>query len=76
MRKYVEKSQMEILLAMFKEYENFAKDGALVINTIRKKLDGNTTLEQFETEVIQGHVRELMKNLQGIDGFIDIVSKK
>jgi len=72
----MEKSQMEILLTMFEEYENFAKDGDLVINTIRKKLDEGTALEQFETEVIQGHVRELIKNLQGIDGFIDIVSKK
>ena len=72
----MEKSQMEILLAMFEEYENFAKDGNLVINTIRKKLDEGAALEQFETEVIQGHVKELIKNLQGIGGFIDIVTKK
>ena len=66
---------MEILLTMLEEYGNFAKDGDLIINTIRKKLDEGATIEQFEIEVIQGHVKELIKNLQGIDNFIDSVTQ-
>jgi len=67
----MEKSQIELLLSMFEEYENFSKDGELIINTLRKKLDEGGKLEQFEIEVISGHVKEMIKNLQGIDNFID-----
>jgi len=67
----MEKSQIELLLSMFEEYENFSKDGDLITNTLRKKLEDGDKLEQFEIEVISGHVKEMIKNLQGIDNFID-----
>jgi hypothetical protein len=67
----MDKITAELLLSMFEEYDNFAKDTDLIMNTIKKNLDGESTLGQVEIDVISGHVKELIKNLQGIDNFID-----
>ena len=61
---------------MFEEYENFAKDTDLIINTVKKSLDGDSILKKVEIEIIGGHVKELIKILQGIDNFIDPLLKK
>ena len=72
----MDKSKAELLLNMFEEYENFAKDTELIINAIKKKLDGEKILGEDEMEIVSGHVKELIKNLQGIDNFIDTSLKK
>jgi|SaaInlStandDraft_7_1057024.scaffolds.fasta_scaffold364926_2 hypothetical protein len=56
---------------MFEEHGNLAKDTELIINAIKKDLDGEKTLGEMEIEVMSGHVKELIKNLQGMDNFID-----
>jgi len=55
---------------MFVEYDNFAKDTGLIMNVIKKTLDGESTLGEVEIDVISGHVIELIKNLQGFYNFI------
>ena len=70
-RKLMDKTRAELLLNMFEEYDNFAKDTELIINAIKKNLDGEKILGEVEIEVTSGHVKELIKNLQGIDNFID-----
>jgi hypothetical protein len=67
----MDKITAELLLSMFEEYDNFTKDTGLIMNVIKKNLDGESTLGQVEIDVISGHVKELIKNLQGIDNFID-----
>jgi len=67
----MDKSKAELLLNMFEEYENVARDTKLIAATIKKDLDGEKTLGQIEMDVIIGHVKELIKNLQAIDNFID-----
>ena len=67
----MDKITAELLLSMFEEYDNFAKDTGLIMNVIKKTLDGESTLGEVETDVIIGHVKELIKNLQGIENFID-----
>jgi len=67
----MDKTRAELLLNMFEEYDNFAKDTELIINAIKKNLDGEKILGEVEIEVTSGHVKELIKNLQGIDNFID-----
>ena len=72
----MDKAKAELLLNMFEEYDNFAKDTGLIMNVIKKNLDGESTLGQVEIDVIGGHVKELIKNLQGIDNFIDLKLEK
>jgi hypothetical protein len=67
----MDKITAELLLSMFEEYDNFAKDTGLIMNVIKKNLDGESTLGQVEIDVISGHIKELIKNLQGIDNFVD-----
>lgn len=67
----MDKTKAELLLSMFEEYDNFAKDTGLIINALKKNLDGESTLGEVEIDVMSGHVKELIKNLQGIDNFID-----
>jgi hypothetical protein len=67
----MDKTKAELLLSMFEEYDNFAKDTGLIMNVIKKTLDGESTLGEIEVDVISGHVKELIKNLQGIENFID-----
>jgi hypothetical protein len=67
----MDKITAELLLSMFEEYDNFAKDTGLIMNVIKKNLDGESTLGEVEVDVMRGHVKELIKNLQGIDNFID-----
>ena len=67
----MDKTKAELLLSMFEEYDNFAKDTGLIMNVIKKNLDGESTLGEVEVDVMRGHVKELIKNLQGIDNFID-----
>ena len=68
---FMDKAKAELLLSMFEEYDNFANDTGLIMNVIKKNLDGESTLGEVEVDVISGHVKELIKNLQGIDNFID-----
>jgi hypothetical protein len=70
-RELMDKAKAELLFNMFEEYDNFAKDTDLIMNVIKKNLDGKSALGQDEIDVISGHVKELIKNLQGIDNFID-----
>jgi hypothetical protein len=72
----MDKTKAELLLSMFEEYDNFAKDTGLIINAIKKNLTGESTLGQIEIDVMSGHVKELIKNLQGIDNFIDASLEK
>jgi hypothetical protein len=72
----MDKAKAELLLSMFEEYDNFAKDTGLIINVIKKNLDGESTMGQIEIDVMRGHVKELIKNLQGIDNFIDLKLEK
>jgi hypothetical protein len=75
-RELMDKAKAELLLSMFEEYDNFAKDTGLIMNVIKKTLDGESTLGQIEIDVMRGHVKELIKNLQGIDNFIDLKLEK
>jgi hypothetical protein len=75
-RDLMDKAKAELLLSMFEEYDNFAKDTGLIMNVIKKNLDGESTLGEVEADVISGHVKELIKNLQGIDNFIDLKKEK
>ena len=67
----MDKTKAELLLSMFEEYDNFAKDTGLIMNVIKKTLDDESTLGEVEIDVMSGHVKELIKNLQGIDNFIN-----
>ena len=49
----MDKTKAELLLSMFEEYDNFAKDTGLIINAIKKDLDGEKILGEIEMEVMQ-----------------------
>jgi hypothetical protein len=72
----MDKTKAELLLNMFEEYDNFTKDTGLIMNVIKKNLNGESPLGQIEIDVMGGHVKELIKNLQGIDNFIDASLEK
>jgi hypothetical protein len=72
----MDKAKAELLLSMFEEYDNFAKDTDLIMGVIKKNLDGESIMGEIEIDVMRGHVKELIKNLQGIDNFIDLKLEK